>query len=326
MTHGIYEFALTLPITQGARQTAQAFANQQPTTTKAEQVRLNTLAVLVAHDYLQLMDIPTDLPVGDSWDPVMRVCLDVADLELPGVGRLECRPVLPDADRCLVPAETWEDRVGYVVVQVDEAAQEAQILGFVPTANEEELPLSELRSPEELLDHLYQLRQSETIAPESLLTSSLNTAQQTITNLGNWLQTAWQEGQQAIADGWLTVEQVLGGGELSPAYAFRRMGLSTRRAKRVRLGRIVVALLVDVRAESDSQIEIRLQIHPLEPQTHIPVGLQLAVLDTTDEVLVDAIATGMEDFLELQIEGVSGEEFRVQVRFNEDQEVESFVL
>lgn len=326
MTHGIYEFALTLPITQGARQTAQAFANQQPTPTKAEQVRLNTLAVLVTQNYLQLMDIPTDVLAGDSWDPVMRVCLDVADLELPGVGRLECRPVLPNVDRCAVPAETWEERVGYVVVQVDESSQEAQILGFVPTASEEDLPLSDLRSPEDLLDHLDDLRQAVATTPAAVLAATTATAQRSLTRLGDWLQGVWQDGQQAIEAGWQTVEQVLGGGELSPAYAFRRAGTATRRAKRVRLGRAVVALLVDVRAEAEAETEIRLQIHPLDPQTHIPVGLQLAVLDTTDEVLVDAIATGTEDFLELQIEGVSGEEFRVQVRLNAYQETELFVI
>lgn len=322
MTHGIYEFALTLPITQGARWTAQAFASEQPTPAKAAQVRLNTLAVLVTQNYLQLMDIPTDLAASDSWDPVMRVCLDVADLELPGVGRLECRPVMPDAERYFVPAETWEDRVGYVVVQVDESAQEAQILGFVPTVEDEELPLNNLRSPEDMLDHLNELRQSEAIAPNPVLV----TAQQTLVNLGNWLQTTWQEGQQAIAEGWSTVEQVLGGAELSPAYAFRRAETSVRRAKRVTLGNTAIALVVDVQATRDEQLDIRLQLHPIAPQTQLPVGLQLAVLDNTEEILVDATATGMEDFLELQIEGASGEAFRVQVKLGSDQETQSFVI
>jgi hypothetical protein len=322
MTHGIYEFALTLPITQGARRTAQAFASEQPTPAKATQVRLNTLAVLVTQSYLQLMDIPTDLAISDSWDPVMRVCLDVADLDLPGVGRLECRPVVPESDHYFVPAETWEDRVGYVVVQVDEAAQEAQILGFVPTVDDEELPLNTLRSPEDLLDHLGELRQSEAIAPNAIL----STAQQTLVNLGTWLQTTWQDGQQAIAAGWLAVNEVLGGAELSPAYAFRRAETSVRRAKRVTLGNTAIALVVDVRANNDEQLDIRLQLHPIAPQTQLSPGLQLAVLDDTEEILVDATATGMEDFLELQIEGTSGEAFWVQVKLDADQETQAFVI
>lgn len=321
MTYGIYEFALTLPITQAARQTAHTFAREQPTSRKAEQVRLNTLAVLVTQDYLQLMDIPTDLAAGDSWDAVMRVCLDVADLELPGVGRLECRAVQPHADRCLIPAETWEDRVGYIVVEVDEAAQSAQLLGFVPTVEDEELSLSQLRSPEDLLDHLYTLRQSEVGAAPMLR----ERAQQTLTQLSTWFQTTVQAGEQAIAAGWQTVEQVLGGAELSPAYAFRRAETVVRRAQRVQLSQVAVALVLELRPV-EGQTEIRLQVHPLRPQPQLPVDLQLAVLDQTSEILVDAMANGMEDFLELQIEGVAGEAFQVQIQLGADQVTQAFVI
>jgi hypothetical protein len=92
-TYELEDFALTLPITQAARTTAQQFASNQPTPEKAEQVRLNTLCVWVVNDYLEIMGIPTSLTSSDSWNPVIRLCANIADLELPGVGRLECRPV-----------------------------------------------------------------------------------------------------------------------------------------------------------------------------------------------------------------------------------------
>lgn len=310
MTHSTYEFALPLPITQGAQRTAQAFASQQPTATKAEQVRLNTLAVLVTQNYLQLMEIPTDLPAGDSWNPLMRTCMDVADLELPGMGRLECRPVKPNQERCQVPAETWEDRVGYVVVQVDESSQEAQILGFVPEAQDEELPLNELRSPEELLDHLYELR----VSP----------VERAFTNLSTWVQNALRGGQQAIAEGWQAVEQVLTPSELSPAYAFRRS--SVRQAKPITLGSDRVVLVVDVQTETDAQVEIRLQLHPAADQPNLPPDLQMLVLDATDTVVIDAAATGSEDFLELQVDGEPGETFSVQIRLGAYQNTQTFVI
>ncbi|EKQ70694.1 Protein of unknown function (DUF1822) [Leptolyngbyaceae cyanobacterium JSC-12] len=310
MTHDIYEFALPLPITQGARQIAQGFANQQPTPTKAEQVRLNTLAVLVTQDYMQLMDIPTNLSAGDSWNPVMRTCTDVADLELPGVGRLECRPVKPNEERCQVPAETWEDRIGYVVVQLDESSQAAQILGFVPAATDEELSLSDLRSPEELLEHLDALRSSP--------------VERTLTNLSTWLQNTLQSGQQAIAAGWQAVEQVLTPSELSHAYAFRRN--SVRRAKRIMLGDQAIALVVDMQAETAEQIAIRLQLHPVDNHPNLPPGLQMAILDDTGNVVIDATATGNEDFLELQIDGASGEVFHLQMRLNSFQDTQAFVI
>ncbi|NES86616.1 MAG: DUF1822 family protein, partial [Moorea sp. SIO2B7] len=75
---------LHLPITEEARQTAQKFAQEQPNYQKAAQVRLNTLAIWVVNDYLKLMGITTNLTAGDSWNRLLRMCADVADLEIIG--------------------------------------------------------------------------------------------------------------------------------------------------------------------------------------------------------------------------------------------------
>ena len=323
MSHGLYDTALTLPIPQSALQTAQRFAQHQPTAAKAEQVRLNTLAVLVMRNYFELMDIPTDLSSSDSWDPVMQVCMNVADLELPNVGRLECRPVLPNCDRWLVPAETWEDRVGYVAVQIDEAAQEAQILGFVPTVDattindDEEAVLSDLQSPEALLNHLYDCR---TVTPP---VSTL------VTNLSQWFAAAVAEVEQTLSDGWQAVEQIIAPPELSPAYAFRfrRPGETIRRAKRLDLGAIAVALVVDLRTgDTESELDIRLQLMPTQPAAQLPPGLTIAVQEPNGEVVIAAEATGAEDFLELQISGVPGEAFTVMVQFETLQVSQNFEI
>src|SRR6478672_10226529 len=104
-TQEIEDYSLPLPITQTAYNTAQRFSLQQPNPQKAEQVHLNTLAVYAVNDYLQLMGIPTEVTAGDSWNPVMRLCTDVADLEVTGKGRLECRPVKISESTCHVPLE-----------------------------------------------------------------------------------------------------------------------------------------------------------------------------------------------------------------------------
>ncbi|MCU0517071.1 MAG: DUF1822 family protein [Oscillatoria sp. Prado101] len=159
-SHDIENFALLLPLTQNARRVAQQFANEQPTPEKAEQVRLNTLAVWVVNDYLQMMNIPTDLSAGDSWNPHVRLCADVADLEVSGAGRLECRPLKKGQRSCYIPPEVWEERIGYMVVEIDDSLRSASLLGFVPTAATHELPVSQLQPPEDLIDCLSQLRQS----------------------------------------------------------------------------------------------------------------------------------------------------------------------
>lgn len=244
-TYQLDDFALTLPISQGARIIAQQFANQQPNHEKAEQVRLNTLAVWVVNDYLEMMDIPTDLQASDSWNPIMRLCGNVADLEVPSVGRLECRPVQLHQQICSIPPETWEERVGYLVVEFDESLQEARLLGFIPSVATETLPLEQLQPLEAFIDHLGQLRQSP-------LTS--------LVNLSQWFTGIFETG-------WQTIESLWNLPELRPAYAFRshetlelnalnRPESIIKRAKLIDLGIQIlnqtVMLIVEINPEKGS--------------------------------------------------------------------------
>ncbi|MBC6474293.1 MAG: DUF1822 family protein [Hormoscilla sp. GM102CHS1] len=70
----------------------------------------------------------------------------VADLVVKGRGKLECRPVWPGATVCQLPLEARDDLLGYVVVQVDERAREATLLGYRSTAADGEIDLGKLRS------------------------------------------------------------------------------------------------------------------------------------------------------------------------------------
>ncbi len=320
-------FALPLPITQIARDTAQQFSRQQPTPEKAEQVRLNTLAVSVVNDYLQLMGIVTDLSGSDSWNPVMRLCADVADLLLPGVGRLECRPLREGATFCPVPPEVWEERVGYVVVQIADSSQEAQILGYVPEAAIEALPLDQLQPPEALLDYLYQFQPVSTAQPAQRMAVPR-------INLSQWLQ-------GMVDAGWQTVDWLLNQPELAPAYAFRSAETATfrdvdtgiRRLKLLHLGgqpgEMSVVLIVDIQPGTElaevGQMGIRLQLHPIS-QPQLSFGVQLVILDETGTVFLTAESREQDNYIQLQFAGVPGEVFSVQIRFGEVQMREEFVI
>ncbi|HEY9749481.1 MAG TPA: DUF1822 family protein [Allocoleopsis sp.] len=150
------DLTITLPIPASSRQVAQQFAQAQPTPEKAAQVYRNTLAVLLMRDYLQMLDIPTHLEASYSWNPIARLCADVADLEITGLGRLECRAIQMSDRSCSVPPEVWQDRIGYVVVQLDEAGRAGTLMGFVPTVTTATLPLTQLQSIDALLVHLHQ--------------------------------------------------------------------------------------------------------------------------------------------------------------------------
>ena len=158
---------LALPITQSARQTAQTFRQQQSTPEKAKQVYLNTLAVWAVKDYLSMMEIPCNLEASDSWNPVIRLCADIADLVVSGIGRLECRPILPQAVTCALPPEVWSDRIGYLVVVIDEEHRQACLLGFTPSVSTDSIPLNQLQPLESLLAHISEFVPA--VSPQSVL-------------------------------------------------------------------------------------------------------------------------------------------------------------
>lgn len=336
----IEEFALPLPITQVARSTARQFASQQPTPQKAEQVRLNTLAVYAVNDYLQMMGIPTDLLVGDSWNPVVRLCADVADLEVIGVGRLECRPVRKHQQTWYVPPEVRAERIGYVVVQIDESSLEATVLGFCPTANPpnpswvtdetlaiDELPISQLQAVEDLIDRLNQ--------PIPIPAAPISAViQRPKVNLSQWMSNVFETG-------WQTIESLLNPVETDLAFSFRsadstlliddeQSDVSVRRAKLIDLGMQIagypVALIVEVIAGFSNKSDIILQVHPTGNQIYLPPLLQLTVLDESGLVFLEAQARSADNYIQLQFSGLPGEQFSVRVALGDASIMEDFVV
>jgi hypothetical protein len=336
----IEEFALPLPITQRARRTAQEFASQQPTPQKAEQVRLNTLAVYAVNDYLQMMGIPTDLSVGDSWNPVVRLCADVADLEVIDLGRLECRPVRKHQQTCYVPPEVRTDRIGYVVVQIDESSLEATVLGFCPTENPpnpswvkdetlaiDELPINQLRVVEDLIDCLNQ----PIPIPAAPISAFI---QRPKVNLSQWLSNVFETG-------WQTIESLLNPVETDLAFRFRsadstlliddeQSDVSVRRAKLIDLGMQIagypVALIVEVIPGYNNKNDIILQVHPTGNQIYLPPLLQLTVLDESGLVFLEAQARSADNYIQLQFSGLPGEQFSVRVALGDASIMEDFVV
>ncbi|MBD2504431.1 DUF1822 family protein [Anabaena azotica] len=319
ITNKLEDFTITLPISQAARTNAQQFAKNQPNLKKAEQVRLNTLAVSVVNDYLQMMEVPTDLIASDSWNPIMQLCTDVADLVVPSVGRLECRPVQLHEQVCAVPPETWEERVGYVIVQVDETNTEAKLLGFIKNVTTETIPLNQLQPIEALIDRLEQLRTSPVDA---------------LVNLSQWFIGQCQAG-------WQTLEDLLNSLEARPAYAFRSPVSTpdavfnlkeavTRRAKLIDLGiQIVnqpVMLIVEIAPEANGQTSVRLQLHSTGEQLYLPAGVELKVLDTSGAIFLEAQARSADNYLQLQFRGELEEQFSVQVSLDDMSITENFVI
>ncbi|NJN35604.1 MAG: DUF1822 family protein, partial [Saprospiraceae bacterium] len=129
-----------------------------------------------------MLGVSTALQHSYSWNAVARISTDIADLNLPEKGHLECRPMKSDNNTCYVPQDVWHNRIGYVVVQLDEDYKQGTLLGFVQEINSVTLDVKKLQS----LDNLFEIIHSH----------------KTVNQLSQWLENmidkSWQNIQENI--------------------------------------------------------------------------------------------------------------------------------
>lgn len=323
--HQPESLSLSLPITRYQQQVAHTFAQEQPTPTKTNQVYRNTLAVAIVRDYLDMLGFTTAVHLSDSWNPVLRLMADVADLEITGVGRLECRPLAPDQTTCPVPPEAWTDRVGYVLVALDLAAEQAHLLGFSSSLVQGQLAVDHLQSLEMLIDHLHGLM---TAPVPDRVGATVSVAG---THLGRWFT-------GLVDAGWQSLDLLLGPGSLQPAISFRGAALASRpdqteggeQIRRAReldlnLGDQPVALVVELQQQTPSTYDITLQVHPICTPC-LPALLSLTVLETDGSEFMQAESRQADNYIQLCFSGQAGETFQVRVTAGDTEVVESFVI
>jgi hypothetical protein len=300
MNPEIEPWTFTVPLALEAHSRAEQFRCHQSNPDKAQQVYLNTLAIYAVNVYLQCRGFETDLEESTSWNPVMQMLMDVADLVVRNRGKLECRPVLPDAEVVGIPAEVGEERIGYVVVQLNESLREATVMGFVEKVAKSELPLSQLRSLEELPRYLNKIKP--------------------LVNLSQWFENIFEVG-------WQAVETLLGTEPTDLAFSFRNAPCM-RRCKLIELGTPsqLVAVIVAITGESEQEIDIIVEAQPPQGQTYLPSNLQLMVLDEDGEAVLDAHARSDNRTIQLEFGGEPGDRFSVKVALGDVSVTENFVI
>jgi hypothetical protein len=111
------EYCITIRFKEQDCELARKFAASQPNAEKNQQVYRNTLAVLAVNTFVQELRYETDLDAGESWHPVLRMFHNVADLVLPGIGKIECCPVQLGESAISLP-EVRENRIAYIARSV----------------------------------------------------------------------------------------------------------------------------------------------------------------------------------------------------------------
>jgi len=297
----IEEKSIPMSITQAAFRMARQLADQQPTQKKKEQVYLNTLAVCVVNDYMEMMEIPTNLRASDSWNPAMHLYADVADLKLTGLGYLECRPVREGA-LCYIPPEVPDNRIGVVVVKIDAELQEATLLGFTKTVRTGELSLHQLQTIDDLLEYLDRLEHN-----------------QDEVNLSQWLQNIFEVG-------WQSVEEILA--PKTPSFAFRRYFIT--RGKLIDLGiqrlNQSVALVVNLRQKTKTEIEIQAQVQSTDEQAYLPPNITLKALNEEGTAVMEAHTGSATTLMRLEFIAQLGERFSLRIEVGDISITENFVV
>lgn len=306
----------TVPLSSELHSLAEQFRLHHRNPEKAKQVYLNTLAISAVNFYLRCMRVETNWSASDSCNPVTQTMLDVADLEIIGLGKVECRPVLSDENLVHIPPEVWSDRIGYVAVQFNQALKEATLLGFSKTALSGEIPINQLRSLEEFILQLNEI-------PEKV--------KQPI-HLSQWLM-------NVVDVGWQTVESLLNSQQSELAFRFRcaEHTLAQKEAEstiNVEKGRLVdlgqqseskpIALVVELILISE-EINIIVKVFPVGGQKYLPEELELMVLDDLGTSVMQATARSTKS-IQLNFSSELGERFSIKVALGDVNFTEVFIV
>ena len=302
---------------------AKKFSQLQKDPLKVRQIYHNTLAVWAVAYYMKCMEIETDCEGSDSWDAITQSLLDVADLVLPGIGSLECRPVIQTEESVYIPLDVSQDRIAYVIVQLDASLEQAEILGFVKTAPmSEKLPMSEILP---LVDIFKLLSETQRL-------NSMNT----LINLSNWFHL-----ESTFENDWLPLPIVFKGSvRENLALSIRNSeGLTTEnsesslgtasRAKLLNLGVQVkshrVALVIKITASKNQNIDILVQVHPVQ-SLRLPKGLKLDIIDEIEQSFLQVEARSRDELVQLKFFGRLEEKFSIKLSLGNDSITEYFVI
>ncbi len=303
---------ISVPLGKDAHRWAEMFASEQATPQKGKEVYLNTLAVCAVHSYLKWLMVETHLTSGDSWEPGMRAIFNVADLVVPNVGKLECRPVLPGEVAFELPMEVSQNRIGYVAVQFNSQLDSVQLLGFARAINADEyleiVQLAQLQPLDTLIDTIYSVHSNQVV-------SSGKKSEQFLVNLRQWLEGIfnqdWQPAELALTGNFRHITRVTN---------------SVSRVKEIYLLDRPLLLVVEVTPTDTESVDIQLRLYPGKNGICLPENLQLVLFDEVGSACMEAQSKKTDSWMELEFSCQQSEMFSVKVVLEGTSLTEKFIV
>lgn len=291
----LQELAIPFPIPASFRRQARAYASQYFTQDAQERTYFNTLVVLVADAYFRLLGFETNLTKPERWNAARRLWSEASELELRGLGNLECRVIATGQQTVILPPESLSNRIGYLFVEIASSEKAATLVGFLPAFHPEttdaEVTIADLQSMDDLIDYLAQ--QEASSLAEIVQTNDLERefAEKKITYLRNWLNNVYEADWEPST---------------------RDLKTATCK-KKLQLAGQVFEMQLSVSQSNDELILVRVIVQG--ESASLPRGMQVSVPDESD--IYTETVNEPADLISIPLELSSGEEFWVELRIGE---------
>lgn len=318
-------FSPAVPIDNDAKQLARQIAMKQLTPQTAKWTYLKILAVLALYEYLiEQQKVEVILEESNSWDTCSNLIIFV-----PEAGRrIECLPVLPGSQQCLLPNEIVADRI-YIAVQFYESSESVNLLGFVPASDvnisnleSEQCPLSALKP----LDGFVELLLNTSPANDSL--------HEDLVDLSKWFAAVFDEVWQPVEvflglqdETYDFIRANAGSFQTASAGFCEESPAEVDRGTLIDLGkdRGQVILRLSIQNQNDEELYVLVEVRPLVLKDLLPANLAVAVI-VGEEVLENKLE---EPDKCLQVEPDCfkyGDRFDIQIAIDEVKIIKNFIF
>jgi hypothetical protein len=299
----LQELAIPFPIPASFRRQARAYASQYLTQNAQERTYFNTLVVLVADAYFRLLGFETNLTKPERWNAAGRLWSEANELELLGLGNLECLVIATGQKSVILPPESLSDelqrgvahRIGYLFVEIASSEKAATLVGFLPAFHPEtkdaEVALADLQSMDDLIDYLAQQEASSLAGIVQTNDLTREFAEKKITYLRNWLNNVYEADWEP---------------------SMRDLKTATCK-KKFQLAGQVFEMQLSVSQSNDELILVRVIVQG--ESGSLPRGMQVSVPDESD--IYTETVNEVADLISIPLELSSSEEFWVELRIGE---------
>jgi hypothetical protein len=289
----LHDLAITFPITASFRQQARAYAAQYFAPNIQQRIYLHTLAVFVADAYFRILGFETNLNRTERWNAIHRLWSEANELELLGLGNLECCVIAREQEKIILPFDIVSNNIGYLFIEIADSEKEAVLMGFLPAfdTKHEELQITDLQSIDDLIDYLSEKKTPLLAETAEIDEISLEFTEKKITYLRNWLNNIYEgDWQPATRD----LRNAICKKNISLAGQIFKMQLSVSQPSEE-----LVTVIVIVQGEN----------------TFLPMGMQVSVPDESDIHTETVDEAG--DLIKIPLELSPSEKFWVELRIGE---------